>query len=121
MHNTQLIVDRIKTALLNKGTTQTKMLNDLQFSTGLITQWKSGLQNPKLDKLTAISEYLDVSLEYLLGNEQQQIPVIDDEAWNYLQELYTEKIMNKTGKKVTKQDIEETIKFLEFRTTNYDE
>lgn len=60
-------VERIFEVLKARGITPSKMLKDLGFSSGLMSQWKSGAQKPSLDKLIKMAEYLKVPLDYLVG------------------------------------------------------
>lgn len=62
----------IETKLKEKKVSIKKMLSDLNFSHSLITQWRKG-NTPSLDKFTAIAEYLDVPVDYLLGNIEVKI------------------------------------------------
>lgn len=62
----------IEAKLKEKKITAKKMLSDLNYSHSLITQWKNG-NTPSLDKITAIAEYLDVPVDYLLGNIEVEI------------------------------------------------
>lgn len=60
-------VQIIQEELQSKNIKPSKMMKELGFSNGLFSQWKSGQQKPSVDKLQKIAEYLNVSLEYLLG------------------------------------------------------
>lgn len=55
-----------------------KMMSDLGFSSGLFSQWKSGKQKPSIVKLQKIAEYLNVSIEYLLGQSNKNVNNIED-------------------------------------------
>lgn len=56
----------IQFELNKKGLKPSKMMSDLGFSSGLFSQWKSGKQNPSMDKLQKIADYLKVDINYLL-------------------------------------------------------
>lgn len=59
-------IDKIIFIIEQKGIVPSQMAKDLGFSSGLYSQWKSGLQNPSAEKLFKIAEYLDCSVDYLL-------------------------------------------------------
>ena len=40
-----------------------------------LTDWKNGRSVPKLDKMTKIAEYFNVSLDYLLGAKTKKDPL----------------------------------------------
>jgi transcriptional regulator with XRE-family HTH domain len=126
-------IDRIFELLDQKGIKPSKMAEDLRFSTGLASQWKAYLQKPSINKIKLIAPYLNVTIPYLLnGSEepnvtqiiasrikeirQQESPVYDDEALEYLDELRNRpemRMLFKTAKKSTKEDIERTVKIIE--------
>ena len=72
------IYDRIEMLLKSKNMKQSDLAKATGISTGLISQWKKRMQNPSTEKLAAIAEYFDVSVDYLLGNEQKNTPADDD-------------------------------------------
>ena len=47
-----------------------KLSDDTGISTGNISDWKSGRSMPSGAKLQILSEYFDVSTDYLLGREE---------------------------------------------------
>lgn len=67
MNDTQKILVRIQNALADRGITQTKMMKELSFSSGLFTQWRKEYQKPKLDSLKKIATYLKLPIEYLVS------------------------------------------------------
>lgn len=72
-------IDRIRELLDQKGVSPTCMMTELGYSRGLFSQWKSGLQKPSSEKLSAIAEYLDVSVDYLLGKSATPNPTLTDD------------------------------------------
>jgi transcriptional regulator with XRE-family HTH domain len=54
-----------------KGITPTALHNATGISTGNISDWKSGRSKPSNNKLLLIANFLGVSVDYLLGNEQK--------------------------------------------------
>ena len=58
------LVDRIGATIKEKGLTFNRVEHDCGLGNGTIKRW--GGQSPRLDKLVRVSEYLDVSLDYLV-------------------------------------------------------
>lgn len=61
------VVLRIKELCAKIGVSPTKMLRDLGFSTGLLSQWNKGSQRPSNEKVKAIADYLEVPTDYLIN------------------------------------------------------
>ncbi len=68
--------------LKEKNISARKMLLDLHLSNNLLTKWRNG-NIPSLDKITAIAEYLDVPVSYLLG-EIQAFETLTDDGQTFL-------------------------------------
>ena len=55
---------------LSNGTKISKIVADLNLSSGIFYQWKNGVQNPSLDYLIKLANYFECSLDYLLGRTE---------------------------------------------------
>ena len=117
-------VEIINKLLKDKGISAAKMMNELGFSSGLYSQWKSGKQKPSREKLEKIANYFNVSVDYLLGttptvqafDENDNVVVIDDETRDIIDSLRTNpemKILFSVTKKATKDDIIKAVKIIE--------
>lgn len=60
--------ERFYNLCLSKGTKPNTVAKELGFSSAVCTQWKKGEQNPSAKKISRLSEYFNVSTDYLLGN-----------------------------------------------------
>ena len=67
MHNPQTLANIIKTTAQNKGVSVAQMLRDCGLNKDLISTTQSKGYYPRVDALAAIADYLDVSVDYLLG------------------------------------------------------
>lgn len=56
-------------ALERKGMNAKMLSEQTNISTGNISDWKSGRCQPSIDSLKIISECLEVSIDYLVGND----------------------------------------------------
>ena len=82
-----MFYERLKKACKEKGTSVTAMAKYLGLSSGNVTNWKNG-RLPKTEIALKIASYLDVSVSYLMGEEEQTTkkPLSEDEE--RLKELY---------------------------------
>lgn len=67
--------------LTERGISQKKLSDETGISTGNISDWKSGKASPSMEKLSLLSDYLNVSVDYLLGKEtsNKKDPASDDQ------------------------------------------
>lgn len=73
-----MFYDNLKQACINKGTSVTALLKELKMGTANGTFWKNG-SSPSGDVLVQISEFLGVSVDYLLtGKEKSSKPDLSD-------------------------------------------
>ena len=61
-------IKRIKELRAEKGITQSQLADYLQIVQGTLSFWERGTHQPDFTSLTKISEYFNVSVDYLLGN-----------------------------------------------------
>ena len=64
----------------------TRMAEEIGLSNAAPTSWKQG-STPKLSTLKKISDYFNVSVEYLLGNEQKKAPTVFGEREFSIKEI----------------------------------
>lgn len=96
----QIIDQKLK----EKNISARKMLLDLHLSNNLLTNWRKG-NVPSLDKITAIAQYLDVPVSYLLG-EVQAFEILAEDEQNFLKNY---RHLDDTCKKIAKVIIESMI------------
>jgi len=53
----------------HKGLTQLQLSKDLKMHVSTISNWENGLREPNLNTLIIISQYFDVSIDYMLNNK----------------------------------------------------
>ncbi len=69
MNNTQIIADRIKTVLKTKNVTIKQLLTDCELGINTITKMSNGTDITS-QHLLKIADYLDISVDYLLGRTE---------------------------------------------------
>lgn len=62
-------VEKIFAILAERNINQKTFASAIGVSQGNVTDWKKGRSNPSRDVLSRISGYLNISIDYLLGNE----------------------------------------------------
>ncbi len=67
MYEPNLIAEKIKFLAKNKNLQITKMLSDCNLSKNTLSSMLSGGSTPKSENLAKIADYLDCSVDYLLG------------------------------------------------------
>ncbi|GFI16410.1 hypothetical protein IMSAG249_02515 [Lachnospiraceae bacterium] len=67
MHNSQEISNTIKSYAKSKKITVGKMLSDCDLSKNTLSSMQSGGYLPRTETLVRIADYLDCSIDYLLG------------------------------------------------------
>lgn len=65
--------------LKQHGITAYRVAKDTGITTATLTDWKKGRSTPKADKLQKIAAYFGVSVDYLLGKEQE--PATDSDGF----------------------------------------
>lgn len=72
--------DRFMELLRKSGVRVSDVANATGIRNGVFSDWKSGRATPKADKLKLIAEYFDVTVDYLMGNDNShrgvKIPVL---------------------------------------------
>lgn len=67
VYDTQEMASVIKSFAKVKGVAIKQMLNDCQLGINTLSSMQSGGYYPRLEAIVKIADYLDVSLDYLVG------------------------------------------------------
>lgn len=60
---------RVEKLANEKGITFYAIAKNLELARSLFSDWKSGKSMPKTDKLIKIAEYLETTVEYIIGQD----------------------------------------------------
>lgn len=82
MENTQIIAERIKEQAKNENKSVKSVLEECELSKNLVNKLASG-SDIGTQSLKKIADYLNCSVDYLLGREQKNAP-IEIENWSEL-------------------------------------
>ena len=66
------LVEFIRASCKNQGSSITKMEKDLKFANGTVGKWANGKRYPPKDKLLLVSDFLQISIEELMGQDPEQ-------------------------------------------------
>ena len=108
-------IERIDFILEERNIVPAQMMKAIGASTGLFSQWRSGLQKPSADKVVKIADYLNCSVDYLLGrtdNPEMYATIttgniIGDNNANINIDSQDEKIMAEFYKIISRMDFRE--------------
>lgn len=64
--------ERLRKLRREKNLTQTELANLLNVSNGAIAMWETEKRQPDLDMVSKIASYFNVSVDYLIGREQEK-------------------------------------------------
>ena len=66
------ISDRIKQLRKKKGVSQSQLAKAIGVKNNTVSTWERGTRKPDFDALQLLSNYFEVSFEYLLGNSDKK-------------------------------------------------
>ncbi len=76
--------ERFAELLKEKGITSYRISKEISISQSTLSDWKKGKSTPKADKLQLIANYLDVSLDYLVGKTDVRHTATESQKENIL-------------------------------------
>ena len=113
------LFSRIETLCKSRGKTITDLCRESGASRGSLSDLKQGRkQSLSAETLSKIAVYFDVSVDFLLGNEQKEKPLIngDEELTEYLEELKNRpemRMLFSLTKGATKEEVEKAVRIIE--------
>ncbi len=119
MSNMSELYNRIDTLCANRGVSITTMCKESGTSRASLSDLKVGRkQSLSADTLSKISTYFGVSVDYLLGNEHKETPLVngDQELTDYLEMLKNRpecRMLFQLTKNATKEDVEAAVRIIE--------
>lgn len=73
-------VDNIRSACALRKTSLKQLEKDLGIGNGVIARWENAKGYPPYDRIVAIAEHLNVSVDYLTGEKQKEKPAPQKES-----------------------------------------
>ncbi|MBS6365925.1 MAG: helix-turn-helix transcriptional regulator [Clostridiales bacterium] len=106
------IIDRINELLALKGKTGADMSRALNLSNSIYSQWNTKKTKPSKRTLPLIAEYLDTTVEYLIGQEKKPAALSGDELDQKLEGV--DFALNGAVRDLTDAQKRDVLKFVEF-------
>ena len=73
--------DNLKKIRKEKKLSQQKLANELHIAQSTVGMWESGKRTPKLDEIDRLAKILRVTVNRLVGKEEQKIEIIKNEIY----------------------------------------
>ncbi|NSW90076.1 MAG: helix-turn-helix transcriptional regulator [Firmicutes bacterium] len=115
-----MLNERIKILREKEKMSQKVLAEKLGVTQQAVAKWEKGISEPDALTIKTMSEFFNVSTDYLLGRtdimEQVTDPTTPDEANEILETLHKRpemKTLFSISKKATKEDIERAVKIIE--------
>lgn len=111
---------RLKELRMNAGYTGEEVGRMLQVSKSAISMWEKDLRSPSADLIERFADIYGVSTDYIITGRESNAPkgyYHDQEAAEYAEYLRTRphaKILFSASKDMTKEDMEEAVRFIEY-------
>lgn len=116
-YSVQEVIKRLKECIEGSGYTYEQLEKKTGISRSSLQRYANGVTAKiPVDAIQTIAEALNVKAEYILGWDDTPPAPEDDELQEYLEELKTRpemKMLFKTLKGTSKEDVEKTVKIIE--------
>lgn len=115
-----MFYDKLQAVCKQRGTTVTAVVVALGMSRGTMGGWKKG-QTPRYSTLKKLADYLGVSINDLLDDEQKEKPADDggpetlDELREVLRQNGVRILLDADAKDFTPEEIREIANFIKFK------
>lgn len=110
------LLDRVKLLCKNRGISQGKMEKEMGISNGASSKWKTS--SPSMEILQKLSDYFDVSVEYLMTGKEKENDgkyYLNDETAQIAQEIFENQDMKTLfdmSRKMTPERLKAHIEFM---------
>ena len=74
------LADRIQYLRKKKGISQEELAEQMMISRQAVSKWESGLRAPDLEKIVMLSDYFEVTTDYLLKGVEPEVKVFAESA-----------------------------------------
>ncbi len=108
------LVEKIKASCRAKGITVSKLEDEAKLTPRTIGRWDEN--TPSVDKVKKVAAVLNVSVDYLLDIEKEEVSSDGEDLADYLEMIRTRpeiRMMMKTQRNATKEQVEQNVKFLQ--------
>lgn len=117
--NKQIFAKNLNYYLVKKGKTQSDLVKDLKITASTVSDWATGKNYPRIDKMQLLADYFGI-LKSDLTEEHPEAALTDDiELQDYLEELKNRdemRMLFSLAKGASKQDVMQAVKIIEALT-----
>lgn len=114
--NKEIMAKNIQRLMNNRGIDRNKICADLGFKYTTFTDWVKGKTYPRIDKIELMANYFGVPKSELVEKYTEGY-YTDREAAEFAEYLRTRpgaRMLFSAAKDITKEEMEETVKYIEF-------
>lgn len=101
--------ERLRELRESKGLTQIQLSNNLNLSNSIIATYELGKKEPSLYHLILIADYFNVSMDYLVGRDEE---IYGEKIYKPLEKLLENYNFSIDGTPATKEEIIDAITFI---------
>ena len=115
--NKAIMAENIQRLMDSRGIDRNKICADLGFKYTTFTDWVKGNTYPRIDKIEMMANYFGVPKSQLVEKYVEDGYYSDVEAAEFAEYLRTRpgaRMLFSAAKDITKEEMEETVKYIEF-------
>lgn len=115
--NKAIMAENIQRLMDSRGIDRNKICADLGFKYTTFTDWVKGNTYPRIDKIEMMANYFGVPKSQLVEKYVEDGYYSDAEAEEFAEYLRTRpgaRMLFSAAKDITKEEMEETVKYIEF-------
>lgn len=115
--NKAVMAENIQRLMDSRGIDRNKICADLGFKYTTFTDWVKGNTYPRIDKIEMMANYFGVPKSQLIEKYVDDGYYSDAEAVEFAEYLRTRpgaRMLFSAAKDITKEEMEETVKYIEF-------
>lgn len=115
-----ITLSRILELMQNEGLTAHQLEVRAGLSNASVQAWRNGRNKPSLDAISKLSDYFDVSVDYLLGKTNDPTPPSKGNNNLFVPKNYENILiaLNNGADNLSQEDIDNIVKFIEFTKNN---
>ena len=114
--NKKIFAKNFNYYLVKNGKTQTDIVKAFGLTASTVSDWATGKNYPRVDKMQMLADYFGVLKSDLMEEKPESQLTEDIELQQYLEELKNRselRMLFKLAKNATKQDVEQAVRIIE--------
>ena len=114
--NKRIFAKNLNYYLVKKGKTQSDLVKDLKITASTVSDWATGKNYPRIDKMQLLADYFGILKSDLTEEHPESVLTDDLELQDYLEELKNRdemRMLFSLAKGATKEDVLQAVKIIE--------